>query len=172
MGGRMTPLRRFQGNRLLHRKSEFYRVADCFSAQSHFVDANNRDVNANWISMAKTYGPNLRGQALGFGVDEIGGTESATVFQAISTTTLLEPVSPSAHQRSCAIAESATGIFPRMQNARTTMSPGRPLIVGEILNLREKLGDRFVLRIGPTPPGLFPQFPGTADRSTGFRQPR
>ena len=30
-------------------------IADRFSAQSHFVDANNRDVNANWISMAKTY---------------------------------------------------------------------------------------------------------------------
>jgi iron complex outermembrane recepter protein len=30
-------------------------IADRFSAQSHFTDANNRPVQANWISMAKTY---------------------------------------------------------------------------------------------------------------------
>lgn len=89
---------------------------------------------------------------MGFGVDEIGGTESATVFQAISTTTLLEPVSPSAHQRSCAIGESATGTFPFTGNAGNTLSAGCPLILGGVLNLREKLGDRFVLRIRQSHP--------------------
>jgi len=59
-----------------------------------------------------------RGRALGFGVIERGGTGSAPVFQAISNTTLLEPVSLSARQRPCAIGESAIATFPRMQHAR------------------------------------------------------
>jgi len=49
------------------------------------------------------------GSASGFGVIEIGGTGSATVFHAISTTTVLEPVSSSARQWPCAIGESPSG---------------------------------------------------------------
>ena len=88
-----------------------------------------------------------RGRALGFGVIKRVGTGSATVFQAISTTTLLEPVSLSARQRPSAIGEPATGIFPQMQHARNQVSAGCPLILGGVLNLREKLGDRFLLPI-------------------------
>ena len=69
-----------------------------------------------------------RGQALGFGVIEIGGTGSATVFQAISTTTLLELVAPSARQWPCAIGKSPSGTFPLTANAGNTLSAGRPLM--------------------------------------------
>ena len=88
-----------------------------------------------------------RGRALEFGVLEIGGTGSATVFQAISTNTLLEPVSLSARQRPSAIGESATATFPRMQHARNQVSAGCPRILGGVLNLRETRGNHFLLRI-------------------------
>ena len=68
-------------------------------------------------------------------------------FRAISTTTLLDPVSLSARQRPCVISESPSGTFPRMQHARNTLSARCPLILGEVLNLREKFGDRFLLPI-------------------------
>ena len=84
------------------------------------------------ISRCLAAGPSAakaeRGQALGFGGIEIGGTGSATVFQAISTTTLLELVSPSARQWPCAIGKSPSGTFPLTANAGNTLSAGRPLM--------------------------------------------
>jgi hypothetical protein len=49
-----------------------------------------------------------------------------------------------------------------MQHARNQVSAGCPRILGGVLNLREKLGDHFLLRIGQS----------RSDYSHSFRAPQ